>query len=137
MFKSHRFLSAGIAAVGVLSAQFTASLLDAAASARDAERRNQGPGRKQHKRLSDGTPSPTFVGEKLSRQAERAEGRAMLKEMDGRAKRKARNVAGFDREGRVEARLEREAGRRDNRMGVHQMIEACKRRGTLSRRALA
>lgn len=80
-----------------------------------------GPGRKTHKRLSDGTPSTTKL--RVTRQQERAEGRASIKAMESRHKRRARDDAGKALSQRSGERELREIDRRDARMTVHQLIE--------------
>lgn len=82
-----------------------------------------GPGKKTHKRLTDGTVSTEFVGGVKSRQVERAEGRAELKSMDRRAKRRERDSRAKDLARRVDARHSVELDRRDARFGVHEIIE--------------
>lgn len=80
-----------------------------------------GPGRKTHKRLSDGTPGTAKL--RVTRQQERAEGRASIKAMESHHKRRARDDAGKALSQRSGERELREVSRRDARMTVHQLIE--------------
>ena len=82
-----------------------------------------GPGRKTHKRLTDGTVSTEFAGGVKSRQVERAEGRAELKAMGQRARRRERKDKAAWRRVRVDKRETRELDRRDARFSVHEIIE--------------
>lgn len=69
-----------------------------------------------------------------SRHIERAEGRALMKQMNARMKTRVRDLAGEQLSIRANLREIRELDRRDNRMSVHDMIEHSRGADRLDRR---
>lgn len=129
------FLNSGSAPQAVLAAQLLANQI---ASQQLAERSRTN----YHGRLIKTSKRQPYINPASlpqstdTRQSIRAEARREIKAMDARAKQRARTIAGHALATRQDARLKRELERRDNRMGVHRILERG-RFGTLSRRDFA
>jgi hypothetical protein len=126
------FLNSGSAPQAVLAAQLLANQI---ASQQLAERSRTN----YHGRLIKTSKRQPYINPASlpqstdTRQSIRAEARREIKAMDARAKERARRVAALDLSKRINARELQETDRRDNRLGVHAIIERG-RCGVLSRR---